>query len=179
MCLLMDRSPRLVSHPPLSEPRCPWRRGILALVSHVRLPKDAGGSQGPCPAPHPRCLGPNQCHLQPLQSKTQPVRAQQVAGATQHPGEGRACLPAVDRCSPPKGNQKLVQNRKKAEAWPEPKRRSSGKPLVPCEHSFSGKWGYLGPSARCTPHARQNHSGAFTQLHRVHSFRKTPATHLV
>ena len=92
---------------------------------------------------------------------------------------GQGLLPAADRGAPTKGNQKLLQNRKKAEAWPEPKKRSSGRPLVPCEHSFSGKRGYLGPSAQCTPNARQNHTGAFTQPHRVCSFRKAPATHRV
>lgn len=104
--------------------------------SHVSVfPKMQVVHGVPAPAPHPRRLGPNQCHLRPLQSKTQPGRAQRVAGATQHPGEGRAGLPAADRgawgplreAPPPKGNQKLLQNRKKAQDWPEPRRKSSGK----------------------------------------------------
>ena len=118
------------------------------------FPKMQVVHRAPAPAPHPRHLGPNPCHPRPLQSKARPVRAQQVAGSTQHPGEGRACLPAADRGtpsrSPPpnKGKSETVTERKKAQAWPEAKRRSSGKPLVPCEHSFSGKQG-LCPLITC------------------------------
>lgn len=59
--LLMDGNSRLVSRRPLSEPRCPGGEGSTC-VSHVRLPKDAGGSQGPCPSPTRTTFGTKPRH---------------------------------------------------------------------------------------------------------------------
>lgn len=116
----MDRSPRLVSQPPLSRPRCPWRRGIPALVSRVCLPKDAGGSPGPCPSPTPMMSGAKPASPAAL-AEQNPTREGPAGGRCHSaPWRGRGRPACLDRGTwgpqgrrPTKGNQKLLQNRKK------------------------------------------------------------------
>lgn len=144
--------------------------------SHVSVfPKMQVVHGVPAPAPHPRRLGPNQCHLRPLQSKTQPGRAQRVAGATQHPGEGRAGLPAADRGAwgplreaPP---QRGIRN-----CYRIGKKHRTG--LNPGGSRRGSRAAWALPSLH--PHgAHENLSGAFTRPKCARFFRRTPATRLV
>lgn len=105
------------------------------MVSRVCLPKDAGGSRGPCPSPTPTTSGTKP--VSPAALAEQNPAREGPAGGRRHSapwrGQGRPACRGQRRMgppeggAPPKGNQKLLQNRKKAQAWPEPRRKSSGK----------------------------------------------------
>ena len=97
----MGRSPRLVSQPPLSEPRCPGRRGSLPWPPMSVFPRTRV-AHGPA-QPHTHDVGTKPAAL----AEQSPAR-EGPAGGQRHsaPGEGRACcLPRTE--APP---QREIRN---------------------------------------------------------------------
>lgn len=130
------------------------------MVSHVRLPKDAGGSQGPCPSPTRTTFGTKP--VSPTALAEQSPASEGPAGGRLHSapwrGPGRpAChgqrhtLPLLPP-PPTKGNQKLLQKGKKHKHGLKPRgghRGSLWSPVSTASQGSRATWApHSGPPPR-------------------------------